>query len=216
MIRTYNKLFGFSQDNHLTILSKRISLVDTEIQVLCRKMGISHHVSENIQWKINTKSVYTSPAVSRENEILTISLPPLFFLHTEDFHENNAMAKEFFKRTAKLKFSESEIPFLNLFSEFIQDPVLSQKGRLFTLAHEIAHIALGHLDMPRPKNHGESIAREREADLFAGKMIGDAALGGVYIFELMEKHLPNATPTTHPTPSKRKDSLDLCHFLFWQ
>jgi Zn-dependent protease with chaperone function len=99
---------------------------------------------------------------------------------------------------------------LTLFKLFWENKKLAQQAKRFILFHELAHVALGHLQT-KAANLEESRRLEKEADLLAAATSG-AADGGAYVFGLFAKY--NTTNSkAHPPNAERARYLSEFHLM---
>ena len=208
MIKTKNLHILRSAEN---LFVKRIFGVQREIQKIGEKLHIPDQIIAQIRLQASSNNkIFDMPRVEKRGDSFTIHLPTMFFIETEDFITNPYLSKKLFTTLQNQNLSIKEQCYIEVFKEFIVDPSLSRDGKTFTLAHELSHIALGHLSMNNSKSRPskESLQREKEADLLAAENVPGAARGGVYLFRILDKHLPKEISSTHPIPGDRISYLE--------
>lgn len=188
----------YSKNFTRTPLDTRKEAIEREISSIAERILFKGESRPNLQ--IHT-DFFTMPCVRKNSENgISIALPPMFLLETEDLLKNRNVWENLMQSFSP-PFTRKELGYLAAFQEYIQNPELSKKAKTFTLAHEISHIALDHLSFEW--THEESQANEFAADRLAAESIPDALEGGIYLLEILNKYLPKQPAYTHPPLQER-------------
>ncbi len=186
----------FDQENLVTQfpdeLLKRMECVEKFIFKSSQEIEVDQ---SEIVVVFDFKKIAATPNVSKQKGMIRIEIPFLFLLNCADLNENSSIFKWFKEKSDFRKLTKVDCMNLSAFRVFIQNSEKAEKAKKFVVYHELAHIALGHLNSPKC-SHEESREMEKAADLVAAYFAGKE--GGIYLFNIMAE-FDQRESSTHPS-----------------